>query len=701
MANRFLDSSLEYLKGVGPVKFRLLYQELSLKTYQDLLYFFPFRYIDRSKFCLINSIDSSNIDVQIKGFVTRIEIQGLGRKKRLLVRFEDETGSIDLVFFKRISWVKKYLQKSVKYVVFGKPNFFNGKYSIVHPEIELYEKIKKLPHQNFYPVYHSTELLRKHNLNSKGILKLMNELFFRSSQFLEEENLSDEIIEKNKLISRKLALYNIHFPKNESLLNDAIFRMKFEELFFLQLSILKNKSINKKNPSFKFEKLGNYFNTFFYESLSFELTGSQKKVIKEIRKDLLSGFQMNRLIQGDVGSGKTVVAIISCMICVDNNFQACLMAPTEVLAFQHYKNITNFCQKMDLNISLITGSVKSSEKKKILSDLESGKINIIIGTHSLIQPNVKFNNLGLVVIDEQHKFGVAQRASLLTKSKLLPHIMILTATPIPRTLAMTFYGDLDVSIIDEMPPGRKSIKTIHKFDKDKESIFSFLLEKIKLGQQVYIVYPLIEESEKLDYKNLITGYNNLENYFSKHGVSLSMLHGKMKIEEKNKEMNRFLLKETQIMVSTTVIEVGLDVENASIMLIENAERFGLSQLHQLRGRVGRGNIQSYCILKTPYKLTHEAKYRINVLVDSCDGFEIAEADLKLRGPGDLMGTRQSGLLNLKIANLVKDGSILILARNSAQDILQKDIELKAFENKSIYNYFVKNFYQKIKWMKIS
>ena len=701
MTNSFFDTSLEFLKGVGPIRAKLLIQELGLKKYKDLLYFFPFRYIDRSKFHSINEIDNANIDIQIKGQVKKIESHGIGRKKRLVINFEDNTGSIDLIFFKRISWIKKYLKKSVTYIVFGKPNFFNGKFSIVHPEIELHEKIKNLPQQNFHPVYHSTDLLRKCNLNSKGILKLMNELFLKSGRFLHEENLSVQIIKENKLIDRKEALFNIHFPQNESILNQAIFRMKFEELFFLQLSILKNKSINKKNKSYTFNHIGNYFNSFFHESLSFELTGAQKKVMKEIRKDLLSGFQMNRLIQGDVGSGKTIIAVMSFMLCVDNGFQGCLMVPTEVLAFQHYKSLISFCSKTDLKIALITGSTKLSEKKQILSDLESGEINIIIGTHALIQPNVKFKKLGLVIIDEQHKFGVVQRAKLSKKGLIDPHIMILTATPIPRTLAMTFYGDLDVSIIDEMPPGRKRIKTVHKFDKDNDSILSFLVKKIHLGEQAYVIFPLIEESEKLDYKNLITGYKNLEKYFNNQGINLSMLHGKMKSDEKNNQIEKFAQNKSQIMISTTVIEVGIDVKNASIMIIENAERFGLSQLHQLRGRVGRGNLQSYCILKTPFKLTHEAKYRMNVLVESSDGFEISEADLRLRGPGDIMGTKQSGLLNLKIANLVKDAPILTLARAIAQDLLKKDVALQNDENKLIYNYFVKNFYQKIKWMKIS
>ena len=701
MINTFFDNSLEFLKGVGPIKSKLLFQELGLKTYRDLIYFFPFRYIDRSKYLSINEINSVNIDVQIKGQINNIEIIGVGRKKRLVVSFKDSTGKIDLVFFKRITWIQKYLKKDLTYVVFGKPTSFNNKFSIVHPEVELHEKLKNLPHQSFYPVYHSTELLKKHNLNSKCILKLMNELIIRAKKYISEENLSNFIITKNQLVKRQEAIFNIHFPKNENILNKAIFRMKYEELFFLQLSILKTKSILQKNKSFKFKSIGKYFNSFFHNSLSFDLTGAQKKVMKEIRKDLLSGFQMNRLIQGDVGSGKTIIAIMSFMVSVDNGFQNCLMVPTEVLAFQHYNSLISICSNLDLNIALLTGSTKQSEKKNILEKLKNGTINIIVGTHSLIQPNIKFKNLGLVVIDEQHKFGVAQRAMLSQKGVTPPHILILSATPIPRTLAMTFYGDLNVSVIDEMPPGRKQIKTIHKYDKDNNAILSFLLDKIKKGEQAYIIFPLIEESEKLDYKNLISGFNKLQSFFSKHNISLSMLHGKMKSEEKNEQIDRFVKNLSQVMISTTVIEVGIDVKNASIMVFENAERFGLSQLHQLRGRVGRGNLQSYCILKTPFKLTHDAKYRMNILVESSDGFEISEADLRLRGPGDMLGTRQSGMLNLRIANLVKDGNILSLARKDAINILDKDFDLKDIHNQSILRYFSKNLHQKIKWMKIS
>jgi len=694
-----INSSLEYLKGVGPNRAALFNDELGLKTIQDLIYFFPFRYIDRTKFHKINEIDNANLDIQLVGFVKSIEDHGFGRKKRLVVLFSDNDHEIQLIFFKRISWIKKVIKISKKYVVFGKPNFFNGVYSFVHPEMELIENINSIQSFRFQPVYHSTEKLKINNLHSKQIRKLIELALLRVKSEI-KENLSLDIARKNNLISRKEALYNIHFPENKEKLNASIFRVKFEELFFLQLSILNNKSENKKIKSYIFKDIANNFNIFF-ESLPFKLTEAQKKVIREIRKDVLTGFQMNRLIQGDVGSGKTVVALMSLMMCVDNGFQCALMVPTSVLASQHYRTLITFCKDLDLNFSLLTGSTKNSEKKQILSDLADGKIDIIVGTHALIEDAVLFKKLGLVVIDEQHKFGVAQRARLSKKSTLSPHVIVLTATPIPRTLAMTFYGDLDVSIIDELPPGRKEIKTVHKFDKDKEGVLSFLREKLELGQQVYIIYPLIEESEKLDYKNLLSGFKYLDKYFSRYGFIVSMLHGNMKTDEKQQQMEDFLNKKSQILVSTTVIEVGLDVKNASVMLIENAERFGLAQLHQLRGRVGRGNTQSFCILKTPYKLSYEAKYRINVLVDSCNGFDISEADLKLRGPGDIMGTRQSGLLNLRISNLVKDTDILVLARKCVQDLLAKDSEINSLQNKMIKEFFLLNYSEHIKWGRIS
>ncbi len=694
-----INSSLEYLKGVGSHRALLLFEELGLKTLKDLIYFFPFRYIDRTRFYKISEIEDVNLDIQLIGFVKSIEEQGFGRKKRLVVIFSDNEQTIELVFFKRISWIKKAIKVSGKYVVFGKPNLFNGVYSFVHPEMDLIDDLNSPKSAHFQPVYHSTERLKKNNLNNRYISRLIRLAILKAEGNI-IENLSIQIIKKNNLICRKDALFNIHFPETQELLNQSVFRLKFEELFFLQLLILKNKALNQKIKSFRFKKIGDNFNGLF-QNLPFQLTRAQKKVIKDIRKDVLSGFQMNRLIQGDVGSGKTVVAIMSLMMSLDNGFQAALMVPTAVLAHQHYSTILKFCESLKLNVGLLTGSTKSLEKKQIISDLSDGKIDIIIGTHALIEDNVIFKNLGLVIIDEQHKFGVAQRARLSKKSLFPPHVIVLTATPIPRTLAMTFYGDLDVSIIDELPPGRKEIKTVHKYDKDKEVVLSFLREKLELGQQVYIIYPLIEESEKLDYKNLLTAFEYLDQYFSNHGFVVSMLHGRMKNEEKNKQMKSFLNNKSQILVSTTVIEVGLDVKNASVMLIENAERFGLAQLHQLRGRVGRGNNQSFCILKTPYNISYEAKYRINVLVDSSDGFHISEADLKLRGPGDIMGTQQSGILNLKISNLVKDTDILILARKFAKDLLYNDPDIKGDQNKLIKNFYLLNFSEKIKWGRIS
>ena len=694
-----INSSLEYLKGVGPQKAIILNEELGLKSLKDLIYFFPYRYIDRTNFHKINEIDNTNLDIQLVGFVKSIQEHGFGRKKRLVVEFSDNENDTQLVFFKRISWIKKLIKISEKYVVFGKPSFFNGVYSFVHPELELIENINAIQTSSFQPMYHSTEKLKINNLHSKQIKKLVKSALQKIKGQI-KENFSYEIIKKHNLISRKEALFNIHFPENKEILNQSIFRMKFEELFFLQLSILNNKGLNKKIKSYFFKNIGDNFNSFF-KSIPFNLTEAQKRVVREIRKDVLSGFKMNRLIQGDVGSGKTVVALMSLMMSVDNGFQCALMVPTSVLASQHYRTIINLCKGLDLKIALLTGSTRNSEKKQILSDLVDGETDIIIGTHALIEDPVIFKKLGLVVIDEQHKFGVAQRAKLSQKSILSPHVIVLTATPIPRTLAMTFYGDLDVSIIDELPPGRKAIKTVHKFDKDKEGVLSFLREKLELGQQVYVIYPLIEESEKLDYKNLSSGFNYLSKYFSRYGFVVSMLHGNMKTDEKNQQMEDFLNKKSQVLVSTTVIEVGLDVKNASIMLIENAERFGLSQLHQLRGRVGRGETQSFCILKTPYKLSHEAKYRINVLVESSNGFDISEADLKLRGPGDIMGTRQSGLLNLKISNLVKDTDILVLARKCVQHLLSDDPGINDKKNKIIKEFFLRNYSEHIKWGRIS
>ncbi len=694
-----IDSSLEYLKGVGPQRASFLSEELGLKTLKDLIYFFPYRYIDRTNFHKINEIDNTNLDIQLIGSVKSIEEHGFGRKKRLVISFSDNENEIHLIFFKRISWIKKIIKISNNYVVFGKPNFFNGVYSFVHPEMELVENINSIKTYGFQPMYHSTEKLKINNLHSKQIRKLV-EFALQKLKGKIKESFSQEIIKKHNLISRQEALFNIHFPENKKKLNDSIFRMKFEELFFLQLSILNNKALNQKIKSYVFKVIGNNFNTFF-KSLPFNLTEAQKKVVREIRKDVLSGFKMNRLIQGDVGSGKTVVALMSLMMSIDNGFQCALMVPTSVLASQHYRTIIALCDKLDFKISLLTGSTKRVIKKQILFDLANGEIDIIIGTHALIEDSVVFKKLGLVVIDEQHKFGVAQRAKLSQKSILPPHVIVLTATPIPRTLAMTFYGDLDVSVIDELPPGRKEIKTVHKFDKDKEGVLSFIREKLELGQQAYIIYPLIEESEKLDYKNLLSGFNYLSKYFLRYGFIVSMLHGKMKNDEKNQQMEDFLNKKSHILVSTTVIEVGLDVKNASIMLIENAERFGLAQLHQLRGRVGRGNTQSFCVLKTPYELSHEAKYRINVLVDSCNGFDISEADLRLRGPGDIMGTRQSGLLNLKISNLVKDTDILVLARRSVQALLAEDLGINDIKNKIIKEFFLRNYSEHIKWGRIS
>ena len=694
-----INSSLEYLKGVGPIRAALLNEELGLKTINDLIYFFPFRYVDRTKFHKINEIDNTNLDIQIIGYVKSIEEHGFGRKKRLVILFSDNENEIELVFFKKIIWIKNLIKLQARYVIFGKPSFFNGQYSIVHPEMELVDDVNFKKNVKFHPVYHSTEKLKKNNINSKQIAKIIKNAFLKINNNF-QENFSSCIIKENNFLSRNEALVNVHFPENKEKLNKAIYRMKFEELFFLQLSILLNKLTLKKIKSNIFKKIDYNFNKV-YECLPFTLTNAQKKVIREIRKDVLSGYKMNRLIQGDVGSGKTIVALMSILMSIDNGFQSTLMAPTAVLAFQHYRSIKEYCKNLNLNISILTGATKSSKKKQIIKELSNGEIDIIIGTHALIEDNILFKNLGLVIIDEQHKFGVAQRAKLSQKSMLSPHVIVLTATPIPRTLAMTFYGDLDVSVIDELPPGRRPIKTVHKFDRDKEGVFLFLKERLEFGEQVYIIFPLIEESEKLDYKNLIDGFNYIDKYFSQFGFVTSMLHGKMSTEDKDRQMNDFLNKKSQILVSTTVVEVGLDVKNATVIMIENAERFGLAQLHQLRGRVGRGSVQSYCILKTPFKLSHEAKYRINVLVESSNGFEISEADLKLRGPGNIMGTKQSGILNLKISNLLKDTDILILARKTAEQLIEADRTLDNFDNKLIKEFFISNYSENIKWGRIS
>lgn len=694
-----LQTSIEYLKGVGPKRAELLKKELNIYKFQDLLDFYPFRYVDKSKYYKVSQVMIDMPQVQIIGRLLSFREIGAKHSKRLTAVFKDDTGTIELVWFKGIRWVKQSLKVGNAYIVFGKPNLYNGKFNIVHPEIELYSQQKTNSLNKLQPVYHSTEKLSNNNLTNKAIGKLTQALIGEINKEI-EESLSDEIIQKLNLISKKEALINIHFPSSIEALQRAQYRLKFEEFFFIQLHLIKMKLIKKKKlQGFHLSEVGCFFNQFYNNNLPFKLTSAQKRVLKEIRWDCKQHHQMNRLLQGDVGSGKTLVALMSMLIAIDNGYQSCIMAPTEILANQHFETIKEFTNGLSLNIQLLTGSVKKSDRKPIHKQLESGEINILIGTHALLEEKVKFENLGFVVIDEQHRFGVAQRAKLWQKNNKPPHVLVMTATPIPRTLAMTLYGDLDVSIIDELPPGRKKVKTSWKSDKNRLQTFSFIENEIKRGRQVYVVYPLINESETLDYKDLMDGYESIKRRFKNYQVSI--VHGQMKAEDKEFEMNRFAKGETQIMVATTVIEVGVNIPNASVMIIESAERFGLSQLHQLRGRVGRGAEQSYCILMSGNKLSKEAQQRLKTMVKTTDGFEIAEEDLKLRGPGDMMGTQQSGMLDLKIADIVKDNSILIYARQLSESVLNTDPELSLLKNKRLAVAYKNLYHNNVEWSRIS
>ncbi|WP_298263079.1 ATP-dependent DNA helicase RecG [uncultured Lutibacter sp.] len=683
MPNYNLNTSISYLKGVGPNRADLLKSELGIFTFGDLVNFFPNRYIDRTQFFKINELQNNSSEVQIIGKITTIKTVQQKRGSRLVATFTDGTGFMELVWFRGAKWIKEALKINTPYVIFGKTNFFNGLFSMPHPEMELVADYKKSLRTAMQPIYPSTEKLTNKGITNKVVSKMIQNLFEEvKGNFI--ETLSTSIINDLKLISKKEAILNIHFPKNQELLTKAQIRLKFEELFFIQLQLIRKKLIRKsKIKGFNFEKVGNYFNSFYNNKLPFDLTNAQKRVLKEIRKDLGSNAQMNRLLQGDVGSGKTIVALLTMLIGLDNGFQAALMAPTEILATQHYNSITELLNGLNVTVKLLTGSTKTKERKIIHEQLESGELNILIGTHALIEDKVKFQNLGIAIIDEQHRFGVAQRSKMWKKNELPPHILVMTATPIPRTLAMSVYGDLDISVIDELPPGRKEVKTAHRYDANRLSVFKFLREEISKGRQVYIVYPLINESEAMDYKDLMDGYESVVREFPLPNYGVSIVHGKMKPADKEYEMQRFINGETQIMVATTVIEVGVNIPNASVMVIESAERFGLSQLHQLRGRVGRGAEQSYCILMTSFKLSEDAKIRLNTMVDTSDGFRIAEVDLKLRGPGNLMGTQQSGVLNLKIADIVKDTQLLKKARSTAIDLLTNDPSLKLPEHKLI------------------
>ena len=675
-----LQTPIEYLKGIGPNRANLLKEELNIFSFQDLLYFFPNRYIDRSKFYKINELPQNNSEVQLKGSIISVKMINQKKGKRLVADFSDGTNKIELIWFRGHKWIKDKLKPNLEYIIFGRLNWYGGKPSIPHPEMETQENFKKGFSKSLQSVYPSTEKLLTKGISQRLISKMIEELL-KSIKTPFFETLPSGVIDKYGFITKNEALINIHFPQNQEKLTASLNRLKYEELFFIQLQLLiKNIQHKQKIKGYVFEKVGLRFNTFFNQNLPFNLTNSQKKVIKEIRKDLGSGQQMNRLLQGDVGSGKTIVALMTMLIASDNGFQSCFMVPTEILAKQHFQSIIDILGALKVSIALLTGSTKKAERKITADKLESGTLDILIGTHAVIEDTVKFKNIGLAIIDEQHRFGVAQRAKLWRKNTLPPHVLVMTATPIPRTLAMSLYGDLDISVIDELPPGRKRIKTLHKYDSNRLKVFKFMSDEIKKGRQIYVVYPLIQESEKMDYKDLMDGYESIVRAFPQPKYQISIVHGKMKAKDKDYEMDRFIKKQTQIMVATTVIEVGVNVPNASTMIIESAERFGLSQLHQLRGRVGRGNDQSFCILMSSNKLSSDAKTRLDTMTATTDGFEIAEVDLKLRGPGDLMGTKQSGVLQLKIADIIKDNQWLKIARNDANELLRLDSKLESPEN---------------------
>ncbi len=698
-----LDTSIEFLKGVGPKRAELLQKELGIFTFRDLLQHYPHRYIDKTQFHRIRELNEQSGEVQLRGVLRRLSTVGEGRKRRLTGRFRDDSGVIDLVWFSGVHWLEKQLEVGKEYVIYGRVNSFRGQLSIPHPEMEeaRAENLKKAA--TFAPVYPSTDKLNTKGVDARTRRRMMKALFEKINPADTPENLPDYLIQKFRFPSRFEALRAIHFPKDEQELQNARNRLKFEELFFLQFRLLQIRRRRKDTiKGFVFEKIGHYFNTFYKEKLPFELTEAQKRVAREIRRDLGSGVQMNRLLQGDVGSGKTVVGLMCMLMAIDNGFQACMMAPTEILAQQHYNSISEYVEGLGINVAFLTGSVKGKKRKELLKLLASGDIHILIGTHALLEAPVQYKNLGLAITDEQHRFGVAQRARLWKKSSPCPpHILVMTATPIPRTLAMTLYGDLDVSVIDELPPGRKEIQTLHKTENHRMRVIGFMREEIAKGRQVYVVYPLIEESETLDLQNLDEGYEALKREFPPPDYQISVVHGRMKPADKDFEMQRFVEGKTQIMVATTVIEVGVNVPNASVMVIENTERFGLSQLHQLRGRVGRGAEQSYCILMSSFKLSNESKERIQTMVRTNNGFEIAEADLRLRGPGNIEGTQQSGILNFRIADLARDGRILQTAREVAARILDDDPRLERPEHHPI-KWYDEKFGKKLKgWSRIS
>lgn len=703
MSSTFLNTPIEYLKSVGPQKAEILKKELRIFKYADLLAFYPFRYVDRTKFYKVKEINADLPFVQLRGKITNTKMVGVKRAQRFVATFADETGSLELVWFQGAKWIAEKIKPHVtnEYIVFGRPSVFNGIFNISHPEIDPVSAENTTFASTLQAVYNSTEKLKSRSLDSKGIARLQKSLVLLIKNNI-PETLSNAVLERFQMLSREEAVKQIHFPQNPEMLKKAEFRLKFEELFFIQLKLLKQKGLREKTfRGFVFSKVGDYFNNFYNNYLPFQLTNAQKRVIKEIRLDMGSGKQMNRLLQGDVGSGKTLVALMNILICMDNGFQACLMAPTEILANQHFETISKLLKPLNINVGLLTGSKKVKERRVIHEQLQNGEMQILIGTHALLEDVVQFKNIGLVVIDEQHRFGVAQRAKMWNKNTQSPHMLIMSATPIPRTLAMTLYGDLDVSVIDELPPGRKPIQTVHRFDTHRDRVFGFMKDQIAIGRQIYVVYPLIKESEKMDYKDLMDGFESISRAFPLPKYNVSVVHGQMKADAKDYEMQRFVRGETNIMVATTVIEVGVDVPNASAMVIESAERFGLSQLHQLRGRVGRGAEQSYCILMTSFKLSHDGKLRMDTMVRTNDGFEIADVDLKLRGPGDMSGTIQSGVLDLNIADLAKDAQILHAARNMAIELLSEDPNLENPENSNIAYQFAITNNSRTNWSRIS
>lgn len=701
MTPSFLDTPIGYLKGIGPQRAEVLQKELFIFTYKDLITHYPFRYVDRTQFHSVREVTEDSAYYQLRGHIVEIDFVGEKRTKRLVAKFRDSSGIIELVWFQGAKWMAEKLKSNTEYIVYGKATSFMGRFNMAHPEVNIVTPELLASQSSFQSVYNSTEKLKFRNLDSDGLRKCLRILTLQLNEHNIQESLTKTVIQDFNLLSKLEALKQIHFPDSKVLLERAKFRLKFEELFFVQLRLLRSNLIRHQvTQGFVFGKVGDVFNNFYNHHLPFQLTNAQKRVVKEIRVDMGSGKQMSRLVQGDVGSGKTLVALLSMLLAIDNGFQACLMAPTEILAKQHFATISELVEPLGLQVALLTGSSKTKARRELHQNLESGVINILIGTHALIEDVVVFKNLGLVVIDEQHRFGVAQRGKMHKKNSQPPHVLIMTATPIPRTLAMTLYGDLDTSVIDELPPGRKPITTMHFMESQRLRLIGFMKEQIALGRQVYVVYPLIQESEKMDYQNLERGYDALLHDFQPPQYQISIVHGKLTAQQKEFEMQRFIKHETQIMVATTVIEVGVNIPNASVMVIESAERFGLSQLHQLRGRVGRGADKSYCVLMTSYKLGADSKLRMETMVRTNDGFEISEVDLKLRGPGDLDGTQQSGVMDLKIADLAKDGQILSLARSSAQAILNEDPNLSSQENQLLIQQLQYQGKTRSSWSKI-